>query len=108
MPAGFVILATSNSYKATTDALKGLRPDGRLVLMGASSETLEVTAELIFKRGRILGSTQNQPEHLFEALDYAANGKVKVIEEIYILDDIGKAYERVANGQVRFRAVITN
>jgi alcohol dehydrogenase len=102
-----VILATSNSYKATSEALKGLRPDGRLVLMGASNETLEVTAELIFVRGRIIGSTQNHPEHLYEALDYAAKGKVKVIEEIYKLEEIGKAYERVANGQVRFRAVIT-
>jgi alcohol dehydrogenase len=94
--------------KATSDALKGLRPDGRLVLMGASSETLEVTAELIFKRGRILGSIQNHPEYLFEALDYAAKGKVKVIEETYKLDEIGKAYDRVANGTARFRAVITN
>ena len=32
-----VILATSNSYKATVDSIKGLRPDGRLVLMGASA-----------------------------------------------------------------------
>ncbi|MGB7623031.1 MAG: zinc-binding dehydrogenase, partial [Terriglobia bacterium] len=102
-----VILATSNSYKATSDALKGLRPDGRLVLMGASNETLEVTAELIFLRGRVIGSTQNHPEYLYEALDYAAQGKVKVIEETYKLEEIGKAYERVANGQVRFRAVIT-
>ena len=28
-----VILATSNSYKATADSIKGLRPDGRVVLM---------------------------------------------------------------------------
>jgi D-arabinose 1-dehydrogenase-like Zn-dependent alcohol dehydrogenase len=33
---------------------------------------------------------------------------VKVIEEIYSLDEIARAYERVANGKVRFRAVITN
>src|SRR5215813_9445603 len=32
-----VILGTSNSYKATVDSIKGLRPDGRLVLMGASA-----------------------------------------------------------------------
>jgi D-arabinose 1-dehydrogenase-like Zn-dependent alcohol dehydrogenase len=32
-----VILATSNSYKATADAIKGLRPDGRVILMGVSS-----------------------------------------------------------------------
>jgi len=33
---------------------------------------------------------------------------VKVNAETYPLKEIGRAYERVANGQVRFRAVITN
>ncbi|MEK6569302.1 MAG: hypothetical protein AABZ38_03215 [candidate division NC10 bacterium] len=54
------------------------------------------------------GSQQNRREYLYEALDYAAKGKVKVIAEIYPLKEIGRAYERVANGKVRFRAVITN
>jgi alcohol dehydrogenase len=103
-----VILATSNSYKSTADALKGLRPDGRLVLMGFSNEPLEIPADLMFVRGRILGSSQNSVEHLYEALDYAAKGKVKVVAETYSLDEIDTAYERVATGKVRFRAVITN
>jgi len=33
-----VILVTGNSYKAATEVVKGLRPDGRLLLMGASVE----------------------------------------------------------------------
>ncbi len=102
-----VILATGNSYKAASAALKGLRPDGRMVLMGVSEEPLEVTADLTMSRGRIIGSTQNDTEHLYEALDYVAKGKVKVITETYSLNDIGRVYERVANGEVRFRAVIT-
>src|SRR4029077_1814225 len=41
-----VILATSNSYKATADAIKGLRPDGRVILMGFSTtEPLAVSPE---------------------------------------------------------------
>src|SRR5439155_1051379 len=72
-----VILATSNSYKATADAIKGLRPDGRVILMGVSpSESLTVPPEILFKRIRIIGSTQNDREHLYEALDYVAKGKV--------------------------------
>jgi D-arabinose 1-dehydrogenase-like Zn-dependent alcohol dehydrogenase len=39
-------------------------------------------------------------------LDYAAKGKVKVVTEMYSLDEIGKAYDRVAEGKARFRAVI--
>jgi D-arabinose 1-dehydrogenase-like Zn-dependent alcohol dehydrogenase len=35
------------------------------------------------------------------------SGKVKVITEIYSLGEIAKAYERAADGKVRFPAVIT-
>jgi alcohol dehydrogenase len=102
-----VILATSNSYKATADAIKSLRPDGRVILMGVSStETLTVPPEILFKRGRIIGSTQNDREHLYEALDYVAKGKVKVMTEIFPLEEISNAYDKVANGNVRFKAVI--
>lgn len=52
------------------------------------------------KRHQIIGSSQN------EALDYVANGKVKVMVETCHLDDVSDVYEKVANGKVRFRAVI--
>jgi hypothetical protein len=42
-----------------------------------------------------------------EGLQIAASGKVKVMTETYSLDEITKAYERVADGKVRFRAVYT-
>src|SRR3990172_2427082 len=84
-----VILATSNSMTSTGDTLKGLRPDGRLILMGLSStDRLEVPADLLLTRGRIIGSQQNGREYLYEALDYAAKGKV--IAETYPLKEIGR------------------
>jgi alcohol dehydrogenase len=102
-----VILATSNSYKATADSIKGLRPDGRVVLMGVSTtEPLTISPEILFKRARIIGSTQNDREHLYEALDYVAKGKVRVMTEIFPLEEISNAYDKVANGNVRFKAVI--
>jgi dehydrogenase len=102
-----VILSTSNSYKATADSIKALRPDGRLMLMGVSTtEPLAISPEILFKRGHIIGSTQNDREHLYEALDYVARGKVKVMTEIFLLEDITNAYDKVANGNVRFKAVI--
>jgi len=103
-----VILATSNSYKAAADTLRGLRPDGRLMFIGGSDEpfTIPSPGEFLANRHQIIGSSQNGREYLYEALDYVAKGKVKVMAETFPLDDIADAYEKVANGKVRFRAVI--
>jgi len=104
-----VILATGNSVDAMADAIAGLRPDGRLVLMGFEAKPLPVSpVDLIMKRIKIVGSQQNGREYLYEALDYAAKGKVKVVAETFPLTDVNKAYDRVAEGKVRFRAVIVN
>ena len=101
-----VILATGNSSDAASEAMQGLRPDGRFVVMGFDAKPLQVSPMIIMSRVKIMGSTQNGPEYLYEALDYAAKGKVKVMAEMYSLDDVGKAYDRVAQGKTRFRAVI--
>jgi alcohol dehydrogenase len=104
-----VILGTSNSSDAMADTIQGLRPDGRLVVMGIELKPLPVSpADLIMRRLKIIGSQQSGREYLYEALDYVAKGKVKVIVETYKLDEITRAYERVAEGKVRFRAVIAN
>jgi len=102
-----IVLATGNSVDAMADAIAGLRPDGRFVLMGFEAKPLPVSpGDLIMRRIKIVGSQQNGREYLYEALDYAAKGKVKVVAETYALDEINKAYDRVAEGKVRFRAVI--
>jgi D-arabinose 1-dehydrogenase-like Zn-dependent alcohol dehydrogenase len=103
-----IVLGTSNSADAMTDSMQGLRPDGRLVVMGVEGKPLAVSpVDLLTKRIKIIGSQQNGREYLHEALAIAASGKVRVVTEIYRLDEIGKAYERVEKGQVRFRAVVT-
>jgi alcohol dehydrogenase len=102
-----IVLGTSNSMDAMADSIQGLRPDGRLVLMGFEHKPLAVSpVDLIMKRIKIIGSQQNGREYLHEALALAASGKVRVATETYRLDEIGKAYERVEKGQVRFRAVV--
>jgi len=101
-----VILATGNSFPAVTDAIQALRPEGRVVLMGVGGQTVTIPTSIMWVHGRVLGSSQNDPDHLYEALDWVAKGKVRVVTETYPLDDIARAYERVKAGQVRYRAVI--
>ena len=103
-----VILSTSNSAKSMVDSMQGLRPDGRFVAMGADADPISVSlTDLISKRIRIIGSQQNSPEYLYEALDFVAQGKVKTMVETYPLAEAQKAYKRVAEGKPRFRAVLT-
>ena len=92
-----VILSTSNSTKAMVDSIQGLRPDGRLVAMGADAEPLSVSLiDLIVKRIRIIGTQQNGgPEYLYEALDFVAQERVKTIVETYPLAQAAKVYDRV-------------
>ena len=90
------------------DSIQGLRSDGRLIAMGADAEPFSVLLmDLIMKRIRIIGSQQNGPEYLYEALDFVAQGRVKTIVETYPLAEAAKAYDRVAEGRARFRAVLT-
>src|SRR5436190_6432779 len=94
-----VILATGNSFPAVTDAIQALRPEGRVVLMGVGGQTVTIPTSIMWVHGRVLGSSQNDPDHLYEALDWVAKGKVRVVTETYPLDDIARAYERVTAGQ---------
>ena len=55
-----VILGTSNSVDAMADSIVGLRPDGRLALMGFENKALPVhPGDLIARRIRVVGSQQN-------------------------------------------------
>ena len=103
-----IILSTSNSTKSMMDSIQGLRPDGRIVTMGVGPEPISVSLiDLLMKRIRVIGSQQNGPEYLYEALDFVAKGKVKTMVETYPLADAPKAYQRVVEGKARFRAVLT-
>jgi alcohol dehydrogenase len=44
-----IILSTSNSTKSMMDSIRGLRPDGRFIVMGADAEPLSISLiELLF------------------------------------------------------------
>jgi alcohol dehydrogenase len=103
-----VVLATSNSNAAMQQAVDALRPLGRLVVMGVDAGSLFSfsPALALTKRIRIITSSQNERRDLYDALQFVAEGKVKVAVETFGLADIAHAYDKVAGGAVRFRAVV--
>jgi D-arabinose 1-dehydrogenase-like Zn-dependent alcohol dehydrogenase len=108
-----IILATGRSYPAATEAMTGLRPGGRLVLSGLDTTdpftVPPISSAFPFAglRLQVIGSTHNGPRYLREALDLAASGKVTPMVETFSKEQVATAADRVAKGDIRFRAVVT-
>ncbi|QNE79663.1 alcohol dehydrogenase catalytic domain-containing protein (plasmid) [Streptomyces finlayi] len=104
-----VVLATGRSYAATADAMAGLRPGGRLVLAGIdTAEAFTLPPQLpFFGLGQsIVGATHDGTPILEDALALVASGAVRPVVEVFEADRIAEAVDRVAKGEVRFRAVV--
>jgi D-arabinose 1-dehydrogenase-like Zn-dependent alcohol dehydrogenase len=104
-----VIVSTTNSAAHVSQAFSALRPGGRLVNLGALDGPIQVDPTvLMFPDKRLIGSTQGPRSHLVEALALAAAGKVKPMIEQYPIDQVNEVRDRLAAGQVRYRAVFTH
>ena len=103
-----VILSLTPDMKQNSQAMRGLRPGGRLVTTAVSGEPIQGDpVQMLFKQTAILGSAHNDPADLIEILQLAAARKVKPVVETYRLDEINRILERLAAGKVRHRAVIS-
>ena len=102
-----VILGTTNSAAHATQALRGLRPEGRMVNMGLVNGAIQADPmHFLSNQVRLVGSRQNQRRDLVEALVLATSGKVKPMIEVYPLDRVNEVRDRLEAGNVRYRAVI--
>jgi alcohol dehydrogenase/propanol-preferring alcohol dehydrogenase len=103
-----VLLHTSPNHEAAIDALQGLRPWGKLVLMGisANDQFAFPALPLTSHSYQIIGSAHNGPAILAEALEIVARGDVKPMIEVFPKEKVGDAYAKLMRGELRFRAVI--
>lgn len=100
-----VILNTANAVDP--DIIIGLRPYGRISLLGGTRQTLQITpTQMLFGKFKIMGSSQGPRHRLREVLALHARAKVRTMVEEYSLDEAAIAYDRVVSGAARFRAVI--
>ncbi len=82
------------------DALKCLKPSGRLVTCGATSgPKVELDMRYVFSRQlRVLGSRMGSLAEMREAWKLVESGAVKpVVDRVYPLEEAGAAHERLAS-----------
>jgi len=103
-----VILATAPSSKAMSEVIDGLGPNGKLVVVGASFDPIEVTpAQLIFGNKSIQGWASGTPTDAEDTLNFAVLTGVRPMIETYPLEKAAEAYARMMSGKAEFRVVLT-
>ncbi|HEX2225526.1 MAG TPA: alcohol dehydrogenase [Candidatus Binatia bacterium] len=106
--AAKVILATVTSGKAMSMALGGLSVNGKLIVVGAADEPLEVHGGLMLMgRRSIMGWPSGNSIDSQDTLSFSRLAGVRSINEIFPLDRAAEAYEHMMSGKARFRAVLT-
>ena len=103
-----VILATAPSAKAMSELVDGLGPNGKLIVVGASFDPIEVTPiQLISGSKSLQGWSTGTPADSEDTLHFAKLSGVRPMIETYPLEKAGEAYARMLSGKAQFRVVLT-
>ena len=103
-----VILSTVTDAKTMSDAVGGLGVDGKLLVVGASPEPMQIPPfALIGARRSIAGWPSGTSHDSEDTLRFSVLAGVRPMVETYPLERAAEAYERMMSGKARFRVVIT-
>ena len=103
-----LILATAPSSKAMSELIDGLGPNGKLMVIGATFDPIEVTpVQLISGSKTIQGWAAGTPADSEDTLRFAELSGVRPMIETYPLEKAAEAYARMMSGKAQFRVVLT-
>lgn len=103
-----VILATAPNSKAMSELIDGLGPNGKLLVIGAAFDPIEVTpVQLIMGNKSIEGWASGTPADSDDTLRFAELTGVRPMIETYPLEKAAEAYARMMSGKAEFRVVLT-
>lgn len=102
-----LILATAPYSEVISRAINGLGNDGKLLIVAATGESLEVSPmQLLMGRKSVAGWPSGTAMDSEDTLSFSVlTGTVPMIEE-YPLEEVEKAYERMITNKARFRVVL--
>jgi D-arabinose 1-dehydrogenase-like Zn-dependent alcohol dehydrogenase len=103
-----VILGTVPSGKAMSAVLGGLSVNGKLIIIGASDEIIEVPP-LLFISGRrsIVGWPSGTSIDSQDTLSFSVLSGIRSMNEVFPLERAPEAYDLMMSGKARYRVVLT-
>lgn len=103
-----VILATVTNSEAMTATLGGLGVNGKLMVLGAPHDPLQVPAGLLIGgRRQVAGWYSGTSIDSEDTLAFSKLTGARPMTEVYPLERASEAYERMMSGKARFRVVLT-
>ena len=107
MGGASVIVATVTNAQAMSSTLPGLGINGKLLVLGAPHEPLQVPVSLLIAgRRSIAGWPSGNSIDSQDTMAFSALTGVRSMNEIFPLDKAEHAYELMMSGKARFRAVL--
>ena len=102
-----VILATVTSGDAISAAQGGLGINGTLVVVGAA-DSIQVSPRLLLSgRRSVKGWYSGTAIESQDTLNFSVLAGVRSMNEVYPLEKVTEAYERMMSGKARFRVVLS-
>jgi D-arabinose 1-dehydrogenase-like Zn-dependent alcohol dehydrogenase len=102
------VIATVTNGPAMSATVGGLGPRGRLMVLGAAGENIEVAPlALIMGRRSVEGWYSGTSIDAEDTLRFSALSGVRSMNEAYPLERAAEAYDRMISGKARFRVVLT-
>jgi D-arabinose 1-dehydrogenase-like Zn-dependent alcohol dehydrogenase len=103
-----VILATAPNAKAIAALIGGLGVGGKLLVVGAPFEPMEVSVvSLLTARRDIQGWPGGSAMDSEDTLRFSSQSGVKAMIEKYPLEKANEAFARMMSGKAQFRVVLT-
>jgi len=103
-----VIVATAPNSKAMSELIDGLGPNGKLMVIGATFDPIEVSpVQLIMGSKTIQGWAAGTAADSEDTLRFAELSGVRAMIETYPLEKAAEAYDRMMSGKAQFRVVLT-
>lgn len=103
------IMNTANADQDWNHYLAALRPTGKLCFVGVPPSPIAVPAfPLISGMRSVCGSPIGSPHLISEMLDVAARHNVKAKTELFPMNKVNDALDKVKKNKVRYRAVLSN
>lgn len=103
-----LVVTTASGGTTASQAIKGLRPRGKVIVLGASPDPVEAsTSDLLFGGRAVEGALTGDPATGDATLRFSLLTGTAAMVETMPLERAAEAYARMMAGQARFRIVLT-